>query len=157
MMLTTNEEDEKRRAVKKSWINCRAESPYIWIIVTSIVQLAFWRARSRRVRWSFRGGGEKGGKEKEHYTTGSGLRKIFHTFTLFETDTRSVSLLQSLIEQKLGSALLHSQGKIDSAVTPDLDPDAFGLSRSEVICAIVVGIVHVVVNGWGNHRMSNKG
>ena len=43
----------------------------------------------------------------------------------------------------------------DSPESPDLGSEASALSRSESDPALVVGVVHMVSNGWERKRVSN--
>ena len=56
-------------------------------------------------------------------------------------------LRENLIEQKIGPSSLRSWSKVDSTETPELDPEAFDLPWSELLYAVIPGVVHVVMDG----------
>ena len=60
---------------------------------------------------------------------------------------------QSLIEERIvGHPLSRSRGEIDSAVAPNLSPEAFDLPIGEVVRARIVAIIHVIFDGWEQNR-----
>ena len=76
-----------------------------------------------------------------------------YVLPIFGTDGKLKPIGQSLVEERIGlPSLPRWWGKIDSAVAPDLGPEAFDLPIGEVVRARIVAIIHVVFDSCEQNR-----